>query len=104
MIQYVYCCPNGHSQGVFSDRAEAERARRELGKCDRCGRRRKLVGNVVNLGAAIFDIPEHFNYSFGERVKSRRHFRKLQEKHRTQDWIPVKDSPSTEKLRREGRI
>ena len=104
-------CVRGHEQGYWRDdqRELAERALLDpdFRRCDHkgCGRRRVLrFSPNPRLGVAITDIPEHFNLSFGERVRSRRHLKDLQKKHGCRDWEPVKEMPQTSNLKRAGLI
>jgi len=59
-------------------------------RCDLCGGENTRLKRV-KLGVATTilvtpDVPEHFNMSLNQRVRSRRHLRDLQKRHGTQDY------------------
>ena len=42
------------------------------------------------------DFPEHFNWSMGRRVKSRKDHRRIQREMGVQDWEPCRNSPGSQ--------
>jgi hypothetical protein len=67
--------------------------------CESCPH---LAYRVFSPAAVVDDFPEHYNWSLGCVVKSRKHHEQIQRERNLQDWVPVKEAPMFGKLRKEG--
>jgi len=84
---WCYDCPDHGSRIKLPEGKKPPRSIR----CSWCGRRAKFVGGPPTLGIVQVtpDIPEHWNMSLNEPVRSRRHLRDLQKIHGTHDYEGV---------------
>lgn len=88
MPRYVFVCPNEHVNERFFSWPHPEEV-----PCRQCSEVANYNVTATFKGslASIPDIDVHFNQSFGEVVKSRRHLRDLQKRHDTRDYQPIRD-------------
>ena len=68
-------------------------------KCEACPRRAR---RSFSPAAVRPDFPEHYNISLGMVIKNRKHHERIQRERGLQDWVPLRDGPMSEKLRKEG--
>ena len=88
-------CPAGHEQGVFGSMAQARAALRspDCGPvCERCGARRRAYGFIVpGAPQVIPDIPEHYNVTLDQPIRSRQHLKDVQREGGFRDYEPQGD-------------
>jgi len=98
---YEYVCSANHvTERVYRMNDE----RPKTVKCCERTCRRRARRSFHHSPFVMDDFPEHFNVSMGCLVKNRAHHRALQKKMGLKDWEPVKESPLSERMRREGLI
>jgi hypothetical protein len=95
MIRWTLKCPQNHEQGIFETQAQALVALRDADDgalCERCGERRRVSSYQAFSGPQVIpDIPEHYNVTIDERVRSRAHLREIQRTKGYQDYEPRGD-------------